>query len=235
MSIADGQVVLVPGRGGAPAVDPAASISRIGGRAYPPALAALAPQLRFERAQARDAPSASMSHTYQFPLGSKQYNTVCIHGAASRCDAGLRQHNFLCTGRHGCFLLPAGAAARRAQAADALRFASDPGAPGVRRQAAFMAVAWAALAQEPGQPVPLEEQARLPLTRPAGLSERTAALLFGPRTVRCGCIARRACADAGRHRRRARSRRSYGWLTASVRFDTVAGHAVHLWCPARIA
>lgn len=46
MSIADGQVVLVAGPGGAPAVDPAASISRIGGRAYPPALAALAPQVR---------------------------------------------------------------------------------------------------------------------------------------------------------------------------------------------
>ncbi len=69
MSIADGQVVLVPGRGGAPAVDPAASISRIGGRAYPPALAALAPALRFELAQARDAPSAAMSHIYQSPQG----------------------------------------------------------------------------------------------------------------------------------------------------------------------
>lgn len=97
MSIADGQVVLVAGPGGAPAVDPAASISRIGGRAYPPALAALAPQLRFELAQA----------------------------------------------------------------ADALQFASDPGAPAVRRQAEFMETTWAALAQEPGAPVPLGEQASL--------------------------------------------------------------------------
>ena len=94
MSIADGQVVLVRAPGGAPAVDPAASISRIGGRAYPPALAALAPQLRFELAQA----------------------------------------------------------------ADALRFASDPGSPAVRRQAEFVETAWAALAQEPGAPVPLGEQ-----------------------------------------------------------------------------
>ena len=46
------------------------------------------------------------------------------------------------------------------QAEDALRFASDPGSPAVRRQAAHVEVAWAALAQEPGQPVPLEEQAR---------------------------------------------------------------------------
>lgn len=51
MSIADGQVVLVPGPSGAPRVDPAVSISRIGGRAYPPALATLAPQLRFELVQ----------------------------------------------------------------------------------------------------------------------------------------------------------------------------------------
>ena len=45
-----------------------------------------------------------------------------------------------------------------AQAADALQFASDPGAPAVRRQADFVETAWAALAQEPGEPVPLGEQ-----------------------------------------------------------------------------
>lgn len=45
-----------------------------------------------------------------------------------------------------------------AQAADALQFASDPGAPAVRRQAEFVETAWAALAQEPGEPVPLGEQ-----------------------------------------------------------------------------
>ena len=45
-----------------------------------------------------------------------------------------------------------------AQAADALQFASDPGSPAVRRQAEFVETAWAALAQEPGEPVPLGEQ-----------------------------------------------------------------------------
>ncbi|KAK9824846.1 hypothetical protein WJX81_006563 [Elliptochloris bilobata] len=111
MSIADGQVVLVPGPGGLPVVDPAASISRIGGRAYPPALATLAPQLRFELAQA----------------------------------------------------------------ADALRFASDPDSPAVRRQAEFVETAWAALAQEPGQPVPLEEQAALLFALQTGLLQGASA------------------------------------------------------------
>ena len=52
MSIADGQVVLQRDADtGAVSVDPQASISRIGARAYPPALADLAIQLRFELAQ----------------------------------------------------------------------------------------------------------------------------------------------------------------------------------------
>ena len=52
MSIADGQVVLRRDADtGAVSVDPQASISRIGARAYPPALADLAVQLRFELAQ----------------------------------------------------------------------------------------------------------------------------------------------------------------------------------------
>ena len=51
MSIADGQVVLVREGEGDPAMDPQASISRIGARAYPAATATLAPQLRFELAQ----------------------------------------------------------------------------------------------------------------------------------------------------------------------------------------
>ena len=52
MSIADGQVVLRrDGATGMVSVDPQASISRIGSRAYPPALADLAVQLRFELAQ----------------------------------------------------------------------------------------------------------------------------------------------------------------------------------------
>jgi F0F1-type ATP synthase alpha subunit len=52
MSIADGQVVLQREAGsGRVSVDPQASVSRIGSRAYPPALADLAVQLRFELAQ----------------------------------------------------------------------------------------------------------------------------------------------------------------------------------------
>ena len=49
MSITDGQVVLLPRPGGPGApinVDPRLSVSRIGTRAYPPALATLAPQIR---------------------------------------------------------------------------------------------------------------------------------------------------------------------------------------------
>ncbi len=72
MSIADGQVVLQPPlhRSAAPSgssgtsspsssvpletnVDPRASISRIGSRAHPAALATLAPELRFNLAQVR--------------------------------------------------------------------------------------------------------------------------------------------------------------------------------------
>ena len=69
MSITDGQVVLQPPLGQAPAaedvgssrmpletnVDPRASISRIGSRAHPPALATLAPELRFNLAQVTSA------------------------------------------------------------------------------------------------------------------------------------------------------------------------------------
>ena len=52
MSIADGQVVLQRDSAtGAVSVNPQASISRIGSRAYPPALANLAVDLRFELAQ----------------------------------------------------------------------------------------------------------------------------------------------------------------------------------------
>ena len=49
MSITDGQVVLRPRPGGADApisVDPRLSVSRIGSRAYPPALETLATQIR---------------------------------------------------------------------------------------------------------------------------------------------------------------------------------------------
>lgn len=58
MSIADGQIVLRKGRDGATGgilVDPQQSVSRIGTRAYYPALATLAPQVRLDLAQAVDA------------------------------------------------------------------------------------------------------------------------------------------------------------------------------------
>ena len=58
MSIADGQIVLRNQRDpvtGGVSVDPQLSVSRIGSRAYPPALSELAPQVRFELAQAEDA------------------------------------------------------------------------------------------------------------------------------------------------------------------------------------
>lgn len=64
MSIADGQVVLQREEGcssGRVAVDPQASVSRIGSRAYPPALADLAVQLRFELAQ---VPHLHMTRLY---------------------------------------------------------------------------------------------------------------------------------------------------------------------------
>lgn len=56
MSIADGQTVLRAGDAGSVgvSVDPRLSVSRIGSRAFPPALEALAPQIRFELAQAAD-------------------------------------------------------------------------------------------------------------------------------------------------------------------------------------
>ncbi|KAK9792239.1 hypothetical protein WJX73_003401 [Symbiochloris irregularis] len=55
MSIADGQVVLHKDADATVGVDARLSISRIGSRAYPPALAALAPSIRLQLAQAVDA------------------------------------------------------------------------------------------------------------------------------------------------------------------------------------
>jgi F0F1-type ATP synthase alpha subunit len=55
MSIADGQAVFVrDSPTSPPCVDPASSVSRIGARAYPPALRALGPAVRLELAQAAD-------------------------------------------------------------------------------------------------------------------------------------------------------------------------------------
>ena len=58
MSMADGQLVLQHTRDsvtGGPRVDPRLSVSRIGSRAYSPAIADLASLVRFELAQANDA------------------------------------------------------------------------------------------------------------------------------------------------------------------------------------
>lgn len=58
MSITDGQIVLRQVRDvptGGVSVNPQLSVSRIGSRAYSPAIASLAPQVRFELAQAEDA------------------------------------------------------------------------------------------------------------------------------------------------------------------------------------
>lgn len=58
MSITDGQIVLRQvrdGPTGGVSVNPQLSVSRIGSRAYSPAVASLAPQVRFELAQAEDA------------------------------------------------------------------------------------------------------------------------------------------------------------------------------------
>ena len=51
MSIADGQVVLQKDADAAVGVDARLSISRVGSRAYPPALATLAPSIRLQLAQ----------------------------------------------------------------------------------------------------------------------------------------------------------------------------------------
>ena len=74
MSIADGQVVLAHDdqSGSAVGVDARLSISRIGARAYPPALAGLAPSIRLQLAQARltvndRAAVASITPPYHLP------------------------------------------------------------------------------------------------------------------------------------------------------------------------
>ena len=72
MSIADGQVVLRrDAASGMVSVDPQASISRIGGRAYPPALADLAVQLRFELAQVGWCMQPRLLRPAASPWGSK--------------------------------------------------------------------------------------------------------------------------------------------------------------------
>ena len=74
MSMADGQVVLEPSRDGAtggPKVDARLSVSRIGARAYAPALADLASLVRFELAQANDAQRFAIANASTDPMARK--------------------------------------------------------------------------------------------------------------------------------------------------------------------
>lgn len=66
MSIVDGQMVLQrDSASGQVTVDPQASVSRIGSRAYAPALSDLAVQLRFDLAQVNCILSAANSKGYR--------------------------------------------------------------------------------------------------------------------------------------------------------------------------
>lgn len=72
MSITDGQVVLLARPDGPEApinVDPRLSVSRIGTRAYPPALETLAPQIRYACLVHRWWPSPSYYRPYVIDLG----------------------------------------------------------------------------------------------------------------------------------------------------------------------
>ncbi|KAL4448343.1 hypothetical protein ABPG75_005562 [Micractinium tetrahymenae] len=83
MSITDGQVVLKPGRDavtGGVTVDPQLSVSRIGSRAYHPAMEALAPQVRLDLAQAVDA--ARFSTSMDDPAAEKAMLRAAIVAAA---------------------------------------------------------------------------------------------------------------------------------------------------------
>lgn len=74
MSMADGQLVLEhtrDGTTGGPKVDARLSVSRIGSRAYAPALADLASLVRFELAQANDAQRFAISNASTDPMARK--------------------------------------------------------------------------------------------------------------------------------------------------------------------
>ena len=142
MSIADGQVVLRRDAvTGMVSVDPQASISRIGSRAYPPALADLAVQLRFELAQVGRRMQPRLLCSAEWPLGcSADWGTG---------DAG--SEGWLASlWTEVCVVL--------AQAVDARRFGLNPDDAMAQQQAQFAEQAQAALAQTPGHPAPLEEQ-----------------------------------------------------------------------------
>jgi F-type H+-transporting ATPase subunit alpha len=90
MSITDGQVVLMKQRdsvtGGGVVVNPSLSVSRIGSRAYPPALEELAPQVRFELAQAADALkfSANSTSVSSLETDEEEQQGEAGHKAATR-------------------------------------------------------------------------------------------------------------------------------------------------------
>jgi hypothetical protein len=153
MSIADGQVVLQRDMSsGQVTVDPQTSVSRIGTRAYAPALSDLAVQLRFDLAQAR-----------VFPMGipSSPALLLCTHGAVDETGCLAQSGDASPEGRLACS--GGQTLSRRShanvQAVDAARFTNDPQGTAVREQASFAEQTRAALAQTPGHPVPLEEQA----------------------------------------------------------------------------
>ena len=136
MSIADGQVVLeerpdVCTRG--ITVDPKASVSRIGSRAFPGALEPLAPQIRCGRpcnpVMANNPPKPATIHMQQ-----------ALHSPDGRAATPHRLE--------------------LVQAGDARRYASDREDPVVARKEAYSQAVAAILQQPPGQPATLEEEVR---------------------------------------------------------------------------
>jgi F-type H+-transporting ATPase subunit alpha len=84
MSITDGQIVLRSVRDGPTggiSVNPQLSVSRIGSRAYSPAVASLAPQVRFELAQAEDADKFSADQGSVAAAERAQRRAVAIAAA----------------------------------------------------------------------------------------------------------------------------------------------------------
>ena len=174
MSITDGQVVLRPRPGGSDSpilVDPRLSVSRIGSRAYPPALEDLATQIRcFSRTGTISEAAA------ENPLVGRTAAPE-VDTAANRNSSRSSEHHqghmlqcvsaFLSGSMHGqrCQTpLPCVAslyACRRyelVQAADAQRFGVGASGEADRQQRERAAALQAALTQPPGRPVSLQRE-----------------------------------------------------------------------------
>ena len=132
MSIADGQVVLERAADATVGVDARLSISRIGSRAYPPALANLAPSIRLQLAQVWHR----LMHAH-------------VHSLCATCATSAGQCRAI-----GCVCAHLTAACLE-QAVDAARF--GPEGQVLREQQGFVNRFRAALTQLAGHPVPLEE------------------------------------------------------------------------------